>query len=144
VVSLEARECASVSGVRTFTLTVRPGLLAVCRLPADAPVPPVPPAAHPLHAVTRTPEELSVVCGEADVPDGAIADGGWRALTLAGPFDLTTEVGVLVRVLQPLADASIGIFAISTYDTDHVLVREQHLLAAVAALRGAGHAVHDA
>lgn len=127
--------------MRTFTLTVRPGLLAVCRLPADAPVPPVPPGAHPLHAVTRTPEELSIVCAEADVPDGAVADGGWRALTLAGPFDLSTEVGVLVRVLQPLADAGIGIFAVSTYDTDHVLVRGRHLESAVAALRGAGHTV---
>jgi hypothetical protein len=128
--------------VRTFTLTVQPGVLAICRLPADAPVPPVPAGAHPLHAVTRTADELSVVCAEADVPEGAIADGGWRALTLAGLFDLTTEVGVLVRVLQPLADAGVGIFAISTYDTDHVLVRAAQLEAAVAALRAAGHEVH--
>lgn len=130
-----------VNTVRTFTLSVQPGPLAICRLPADAPVPPVPEQAHPLHVVTRTPDELSIVCAEADVPDGAIADGGWRALTLAGPFDLTTAVGVLVAVLQPLADAGVGIFAISTYDTDHVLVRGQHLEAAVAALRGAGHEV---
>lgn len=127
--------------MRTFTLTVQPGLLAICRLPADAPVPPVPPDAHPLHAVTRTADELSIVCAEADVPEGAIADGGWRALTLAGPFDLTTEVGVLVAVLSPLADAGVGIFAVSTYDTDHVLVRAGLLEVAVGALRDAGHEV---
>ncbi|UTI65230.1 ACT domain-containing protein [Paraconexibacter antarcticus] len=127
--------------MRTFTLTVQPGLLAICRLPSAAPVPPVPPDAHPLHAVTRTADELSIVCAEEDVPDGAIADGGWRALTLAGPFDLTTEAGVLVAVLTPLADAGVGIFAVSTYDTDHVLVRAGSLEVAVGALRGAGHEV---
>jgi hypothetical protein len=126
--------------VRTFTLTVQPSLLAICRLPPDAPLPPEAPAA-PLHCVIRTADELSIVCPADAAPPGAIVDAGWRALTLAGPFDLTTEVGVLVRILQPLADAQIGIFALSTYDTDHVLVREEHLAGAVAALRGAGHEV---
>jgi hypothetical protein len=131
---------------RSFTLTLQPGSLAICRLPADAPEPPARapvvglPAA--LHSVTRTADELSVVCAEEDAPAGAThVDGGWRALTLAGPFDLTTEVGVLVRVLAPLADAGVGIFALSTYDTDHVLVRDEHVERAVAALRGAGHTV---
>lgn len=126
--------------MRTFTLTVRPGLLAICRLPPDAPLP-AEGAAAPLYSAIRSADELSIVCPADAVPPGAISDGGWRALTLAGPFDLTTEVGVLVRVLQPLADAGIGIFALSTYDTDHVLVREEHLDEAVQALRGAGHAV---
>ncbi len=127
--------------MRTFTLTLQPGLLAICRLPADAAAPPVPPEAHPLHAVTRTADELSIVCAERDVPAGAIADGGWRALTLQGPFDLTSETGVLAAVLQPLAEAAIGIFAICTYDTDHLLVREANLEAATQALRVAGHTV---
>lgn len=128
--------------MRAFTLTVQPGRLAICRLPADAPVPPVAGTAAPLHAVTRTADELSIVCAEADVPDGAITDGGWRTLTLQGTFDLTTETGVLAAVLAPLAEVRIGIFALSTYDTDHVLVREANLDAAVTALRGAGHTVH--
>ena len=129
--------------MRSFTLTVQPGLLAICRLPADAAVP-AETASSPLWSVIRTPDELSIVCGADDVPPGAITDGGWRALTLAGPFDLTTEVGVLVRVLQPLADAGVGIFALSTYDTDHVLVKDTNLTATVTALRGAGHTVAGA
>ncbi|MCW3016815.1 MAG: amino acid-binding protein [Solirubrobacterales bacterium] len=127
--------------MRSFTLALQPGLLAICRLPADAPVPPVPTTAAPLHSVTRTADELSIVCAESDVPDGAVADGGWRTFTLVGTFDLTTEVGVLAAVLQPLADARIGIFAISTYDTDYVLVRDAHVTHAVAAWRTAGHTV---
>lgn len=127
---------------RTFTLTLQPGALAICRLPGDAaePSPPARPAT--LHCVVRSAGELSVVCAESDVPDGAThVDRGWRALTLAGPFDLTTEVGVLVSVLAPLAQAGVGIFALSTYDTDHVLVREDHVDRAAQALRRAGHDV---
>ncbi len=128
---------------RTFTLTLQEGLLAICRLPGDAPEPSPPSAgAAPLYCVVRGADELSVVCAEADVPPGAThVDRGWRALTLAGTFDLTTEVGVLLRVLAPLAEAGVGIFAVSTYDTDHVLVREAHVARAIAALHGAGHAV---
>lgn len=128
--------------MRTFTVVVQPGHFAVCRLAADAPVPP-PPAAGGglLYSVTRTTAELSIVCAEDAVPAGALVEGGWRMLSLAGPFDLNTEVGVLVRILQPLADAGVGIFALSTYDTDHVLVHDAQLAQAVAALRAAGHTV---
>ncbi|WP_354700685.1 hypothetical protein DSM112329_00970 [Paraconexibacter sp. AEG42_29] len=130
--------------MRTFTLTVRPGRFAVCRLAAAAAAPPAPPATAVLYSVTRTADELSIVCPEAEAPAGAVVEGGWRVLTLAGPFDLNTEVGVLVRILQPLADAGVGIFALSTYDTDHVLVHDAQLPQAVAALQAAGHTVDDA
>ncbi len=125
----------------SFVLDVLPGRLAICRLAASGPLPAEAPAA-PLWSVMRTGEELSIICPEEDAPPGALVQGGWRSLTLRGPFDLTTETGVLVAVLQPLAEARIGIFALSTYDTDHVLVAEEHLPAAIAALRAAGHTVH--
>ena len=74
------------------------------------------------------------------MPEGTEAEPGWRALKLQGPFPFT-ETGVLASVIRPLAEAEIPIFAVSTFDTDYVLVPERHLEAAVGVLRTAGHGV---
>ena len=81
-----------------------------------------------------------IVCPEAAVPETVRKAGGWRCLALIGPFDLTAT-GILVSVLTPLANASVSIFALATFDTDHVLVRSVQLETALAALRAAGHRV---
>jgi hypothetical protein len=116
--------------------------LAVCRLPFEASVP-----AWVLEGgffcVMRTRDELSIVCREdactADrVPDGAPVERGWVALKLEGPFPFSMT-GVLASFVQPLADAEIPIFAISTFDTDYVLIKRQDLERAVAALGAAKH-----
>ncbi len=91
-------------------------------------------------SVTRTDDELSVVCPEEVVPEDVRSEGGWRALKLEGPFEFS-EVGVLASVAAPLAEAEVGIFAVSTFDTDYVLVKREQLQPAVAALRGRGHEV---
>jgi hypothetical protein len=91
-------------------------------------------------SITRTADELSIVCEEAGVPLDVKHDGGWRCLELAGPLDLSLT-GVLASVLRPLAEAGVSIFAASTFDTDYVLVRAGQLEKAVAALRAAGHLV---
>jgi uncharacterized protein len=131
-------------------LRVLPGELVVARLAPDAPVPPAPavpvappgaPAPRPLWSVTRTAAELSIVCSPGDVPPGAVVEPGWRALAVAGPLDFALT-GVLAALAVPLAEAGVSIFAASTYDTDHVLVRD--LDGAVRALRAAGHEVDDA
>jgi uncharacterized protein len=119
-------------------LRALPGELAVCRLPADAPAPA--PGAGPLSSVTRTADELSIVCPAEDAPAGAEFERGWRALRVAGPLDFALT-GVLAAVAAPLAEAEVSIFAVSTYDTDYVLVREAALPAAAEALRRAGHDV---
>jgi len=93
-------------------------------------------------SVTRTADELSVVCREDEVPEGARSEGGWRVLKLEGPFEFS-EVGVLASVTAPLAEAGVGIFALSTFDTDYLLVREDQVGSAAAALRGRGHEVAD-
>lgn len=111
------------------------GRYAVCRLDPDAPVPAW--ACGGFVSVTRTAEELSVVCEEADVPPDVHCERGWRCMKLAGPLDFAL-VGVLQSLLAPLADAGVSVFAVSTYDTDYVLVREEDLDCALAALRGAG------
>ena len=119
----------------------------MCRLAFDARVP-----AWALESaffcVVRTRDELSVVCREdactedacteGRIPDGALAERGWMAQKLEAPFPFSMT-GVLASFLQPLAEAQIPIFAISTFDTDYVLIKRENLEQAVAALDTAGH-----
>jgi hypothetical protein len=81
-----------------------------------------------------------VVCRQEAVPAGTQAEVGWRCLRVAGAMPFTL-VGVLASLTGPLAAAGVGFFAVSTFDTDHLLVMEAEFPAAVAALRGAGHSV---
>jgi hypothetical protein len=116
--------------------------LAVCRFASDTRIP-----AWALEGgffcVVRTRDELSIVCSEdvctADrMPDGASTERGWLAMKLEGPFPFSMT-GVLASFLQPLAEARIPIFAVSTFDTDYVLIKRENLEQAVAALGAAGH-----
>lgn len=124
---------------RTLDLTVEAWELAVSRLPPDAPVPDWA-LRGVFHAVTRTPLELSVVCDAAAVPDEVRSEKGWRCFSLAGPIPFD-ETGVLLSIAAPLAEAGIGIFAISTFDSDYVLVPERRLADAARAIAAAGHRV---
>lgn len=124
-----------------LTLSVLSGTYAVCQLPADA-APPAWAFEGEFWSVTRAPGELSVVCAAEDVPAGVRAERGWAALRLHGPFEFTLT-GILAGVLNPLRDAGVGIFALSTFDTDYVLVAQPRLAEAVTALRAAGHTVTD-
>lgn len=123
-----------------LTLTVLPEKLAVCRLDVAEEIPGWALQGR-LYSITRTRDELSVICPEQHVPAEVRCERDWRALRLEGPFDFNL-VGVLASVLDPLAMAAISILAVGTYDTDYVLVREGHLERAVAVLLAAGHAVH--
>jgi hypothetical protein len=115
------------------------GDFAVCRLDSASPIPPWATAGD-FFSVTRTADELSIVCRQAFVPDNARCERGWRCLRVAGTMDFSL-VGVLAALVTPLADAGIGIFAFSTFDTDYLLVKDQDLMAAVDALRQRGHSV---
>lgn len=122
-----------------LTLTLLPETLAVCRLAPDAPLPDWA-VAGPFFAVTRTRDELSVVCRQEQIPDGVTCQPGWRCLQVAGPLNFSLT-GVLASLALPLAQAGVSIFALSTYDTDYLLMSETALDAALAALRNAGHAL---
>jgi uncharacterized protein len=122
-----------------LTLDLLADELAVCRLPVDAAVPNWAWAGE-LVSITSSDDELSLVCAAEMVPDDVTHSAGWRALRVRGPLDLGL-VGVLAGLSSVLADAGVSIFALSTYDTDYVLVRESQLDTAVAALQGAGHNV---
>lgn len=113
--------------------------LAVCRLDAQAEIPAWA-TCRPFFAITRTADELSIVCAAEDVPAALKHDVGWRAFKVEGPFDFALT-GVLVSIARPLADAGIGILAIATYDTDYVLVKEAQVQLAIQALRAHGHTI---
>src|SRR5437879_12357113 len=95
-----------------------PGKFGVCRLPANAAIPAWS-QTGPLSSITRTNQELSVVCPEESVPPQQACEGGWICLKLEGPFSLS-EVGVLAAFVDPLRDEGVTISAISTYNTDDV------------------------
>ena len=116
----------------TLTLTVMPGRLAVCRLDPQAAV-----LDWALRgdfcSIARTTDELSIVCNEAGVPEGVLCERPWAALKVEGPLDFSLT-GVLASLAQPLAEANISIFVVSTYDTDYLLVKWGDLERAVAVL----------
>jgi hypothetical protein len=91
-------------------------------------------------SVTRTPDELSIVCVESQAPDDAKSERGWRVLQVIGPLEFSLT-GILAAIAAPLAAAGVSIFAISTFDTDYVLVKEENLAKALDALRAADHRV---
>ena len=115
--------------------------LAIVRLEATAAVPTWAWTGE-ICSVTRTIDELSLVCSEEAVPPEVRSERGWRALKVQGPLDFSLT-GVLAALAAPLAAASIPIFALSTYDTDYVLVAGRDLTRAAEALMQAGHTVVD-
>jgi hypothetical protein len=120
-------------------LTVLDDTFAVCRLPADAIVPDWAWTGE-VACVTRTRDELSIVCRGDLVPAEVLREGGWRCLRVRGPLPFTLT-GVFSRIAQPLADAGISLFAVMTYDTDYVMVKDEALRDAIGALMAAGHEV---
>jgi uncharacterized protein len=121
-------------------LTVIEARLAVCRVDAGSEVPAWVDRDGDFVSITRTSDELSIVCARDAVPPGVLMEGPWRAFKVRGPLVMTL-IGVVAALANPLADAGISIFAISTYDTDYVLVHEPDLGAAIVALIAAGHTV---
>ena len=114
--------------------------LAVCRLDPAAGMPAWFVLAPPLTAAVVRAGELTLVGPEDAVPSGVVAERGWRALEVAGPMDLAMT-GVTAKLSGALADAGVALFAVSTYDTDVILVHAEHADRAVEALRAAGHQV---
>lgn len=120
-----------------------PAPIAVCKFDPQQP-PPAKLFEGKFFSVTRTPHEISAVIREADVqPEYETVERGWGAFVIPGPlaFDL---VGILAEVSGVLAEAGIPIFALSTYLSDYILVKQDRLDEAEAALHAAGHIIiHD-
>jgi hypothetical protein len=120
-------------------LLLLPGLFAVCRLDPDAPLPAwATSASSRLVSITQTPTELSIVCAQENGPEDIRQERDWRCLMVEGPLDFNLT-GVLSRLLAPLAEGSVSVFALSTFDTDYLLVRAAQLDLAIRTLSAAGH-----
>ena len=128
------------AGTRCLQLTLFPERFAISRLAADAAIPGWATRGS-FFSVTRTGDELSVVTEISQVPVGVQSQPGWRVFKVHGPFVLS-EIGVLSALAAPLAEAKISLFAVSTFDTDYLLVAAETLSTAIAALGRAGHTIH--
>ncbi len=106
--------------------------MAICRLPPGATLPGWI-EENGFVSLTRTPDELSIVCIEEWVPSNVEAERNWRMLKVKGPLDFALT-GILVSLISPLSDAGIAIFALSTYDTDYLLLKEENLNRAISIL----------
>ena len=82
-----------------------------------------------------------MVCFNENVPLDVEAERDWRVLRIEGPLDFSL-IGILASLVSPLAEAEISVFAISTYDTDYLLVREKFLSQAISVLKKEGHSVN--
>jgi hypothetical protein len=118
-------------------LVLLEGAYAVCRLDPAARTPDWAGRGE-FVSLTRSPRELSVVCPEADVPDGVTRQGGFRVLRIQGPLDFALT-GILDSLLHPLAEERIAVFTVSTFDTDYILVRQEALGRTVEVLMRDGH-----
>jgi len=128
------------AATRHLELSLLPERFAISRLAADSSIPAWA-TQGPFFSVTRTSDELSIVTELSRVPVGIRSQPGWCALKVHGPFVLS-EVGVLSALAAPLAEAKISLFAVSTFDTDYLLVAFETLSPAIAALERAGHTIY--
>jgi uncharacterized protein len=125
---------------RCFELTLFTERFAIPQLAATAPIPEWA-TRGAFFSVTRTRDELSIVCEHSRVPAGVRSQSGWSVLKVHGPFALT-EIGVLAALTSPLAEAKLSLFTVSTFNTDYLLVASETLSAAIGALERAGHKIH--
>ena len=92
-------------------------------------------------SICRTADELSIVCAEQRVPAGVKTDREWTAFRFIGPFAFTAT-GIVLAVIQPLSESGIGVFVVSTFDGDHLLLKSADVARASELLRQAGHQLH--
>lgn len=116
-------------------MAVLEGICAVCRLDAQSEIPSW--ISGLFWSITRTPDELSVVCLQEIVPGEVSHEGDWRVLEVLGPLSFALT-GIIASISSALAEADISIFTLSTYDTDYVLVKADQLEKAVEALKRQG------
>ena len=123
--------------MQQLTMTILEQEFSLHRLNVNSNVPPEVLAAD-FYAITKTEDELSIVCPSAIVLTGKKMDAGWRCIKVCGILDLTLT-GILAGLTAVLADAKISVFAFSTYDSDYLLVKQENVEQAREALERSGH-----
>jgi uncharacterized protein len=121
-------------------LSILPEILAVCRFAPDT-LSNEDLSTLPFYSITKTLEELSIVLPESHIPQGCKVESGWKAIRVDGVLDFSLT-GILTSLGNPLADAGISIFAISTFDTDYILIKSENLNSAIRLLSDAGHQIN--
>lgn len=116
-----------------LTLSVLPEKLAICLLGQNGLIPSWAVENNDFYSITKTADELSVVCPQDSLPAGVMAERDWRAFKLETVLDMSV-VGIVASLADPLAEAGISIFYISTYKTNYLLVEEANLEKAIAVL----------
>ena len=124
---------------KNLSLKILPDRMAVCRFEPTAPVPDWIDQSG-FYSITRTEEELTIVCAETLVARGTTSEIGWRCFKVEGPLDFS-EIGIIFSLTQPLARSGVSVFVLSTFDTDYLMVKEKDLSEAIDALRAEGHQV---
>ena len=117
------------------------GVFAVVQIPPGSQIPNWV-GGDRLFAVVNTPDEVSIVCEEKFVPQGVKFEAGWASLMVQGPLDFSL-IGILADLSSVLAKAEISIFALSTYNTDYILLKKNQLDEAVKALNQAGYEIAE-
>ncbi|MCP3928896.1 MAG: ACT domain-containing protein [Bacteroidetes bacterium] len=115
-----------------LSLSIMPNKIAVCRMENDAQIP-FWATDGSFFSISKTDDEISIVCSENNVPDNVESEKGWRSFKVEGPLDFSLT-GILASLANPLAEAKISIFAISTFDTDYILMKDENLDEAVKVL----------
>ena len=116
-----------------ISLEWMPGRFAVCRLDPSAAIPTWAQSGGPLLSITRSEKELSIVADQELVPAEIKSERNWAAMRVVGQLDFAL-IGILAKLTSALADAKISCFAISTFNTDYILVKEDNVQAAEEAL----------
>ena len=111
---------------------------AICRLPPQQSLPSWFSYAGTLVSVTCTSDERSIVCPEEFVPQDVQSERGWKVIKVLGPLDFSLT-GILASLAIPLANKQIPLFALSTFDTDYLLVKEIFIQQAQDVLAQSGH-----
>lgn len=122
-----------------FVISVLPQTFAVCWIDPTSAIPAWATKSS-FFTISRTSEELSIICPQEDVPDNTRSDAGWRCFKVEGPLDLTLT-GIFASLANALSNAKISIFALSTYDTDYLMVKQENVDRAASALTELGHQV---
>lgn len=122
-----------------MNLSVLKNSFAVSKLDSNAPIPSWATQGS-IFSINKNEDELSIVCEQENVPEGVKAEKDWRIFKVQGPLDFGLT-GILASISTPLAESKISIFAISTFDTDYVMVRAKDLENARLALSRAGFTI---
>ncbi|MDO8599903.1 MAG: ACT domain-containing protein [bacterium] len=124
----------------TLTFTLLEDIFSICQLKPENKIPEWCTDCE-FFSVTKSKEELSIVCLEESVPSGIKVDKGWRALKIDGVLDFSLT-GILAPIATILANSRISIFAISTFNTDYILVKEKDLENAITILEANNYIIN--